>query len=359
MSGRGASQAGTMTVAIDKLHEPMRIGALTIPHRVMLAPLAGVTDLPFRRICVEMGAGLSYIEMISASALNYSSRKTGKLLVRHQSEKQLGVQVTGPDPLSVAEAVAKLESVPVDTVDINMGCPVKKIVAKNCGSAILRDPERVEETVRQVCAVTERPVTAKVRLGFDRDRRNVEDIVRRLAGAGVAMVTIHGRSREDRYDVPVDYEGIAVGVAAVHAEVGAAIPVVGNGDVLDAASAQRMLERTGCDAVMVSRGALGNPWIFKHILEPGTEPPTLAEWREGLNRHLDYHYEHYAAHRNTSEMFRRQLQWYVSGFPLARELRARLNMVSSREEIDRALDEVFCGIDQQVRRRNTQAEAVW
>ena len=342
------------------LNSEFKIGALTVPNRVMLAPLAGVSDLPFRRICRDMGAGLSYIEMLSAHTLIHASRTSKALLARHQSELLLGAQLTGPSPEMVAEAIDVLEPYPLDTIDLNMGCPVKKIVAKKSGSAILKDPGRVSRTVTLVLQRTRRPVTAKIRLGFDRHAKNVDEIVRRLAGGGVAMISIHGRTREDRYDVPVDYEGIASGVAAVRAEVGQSLPVVGNGDVMDAPSARKMIERTGCDAVMISRGVLGNPWIFEQILNPGTPQPSVMEWRSVLMRHLAYHCEHYGTGKFDIIPFRKHLMWYTSGFPGMRRLRDNLHAVEHPDTIVELVDMCLQGIDPNTRRyeSNTPRNAI-
>lgn len=332
------------------LNESFSIGGLQVPHRVLMAPLAGVTDLPFRRICNEMGAGLTYIEMLSATAVTLRLRRTVAMLVRHPCEKILGVQVTGPDPETVATAVHQIDKFNVDTVDINMGCPVRKIIARGCGSAILRDPDRVARTITAVKRETGRPVTAKVRLGYDRNNPNVVEVVRRLAGAGADMICIHGRSRVDRYDVPIDYDAIAAAVVAVRAEVGTSIPVVGNGNVMDAKSARLMVERTGCDAVMVGRGVLGNPWIFREVLDPAVLPPTLREWREVLDRHLDYHYAYYSENPHSTAMFRKQLLWYVTGFTGMRRLREALNRINGRQEVDAMITECLRGSDPEQRR---------
>jgi nifR3 family TIM-barrel protein len=348
-------EPGADTIAPIMLKSELHMGGLTIPNRVLLAPLAGVSDLPFRRICVEMGAGLTYIEMLSARTLMHGSRASKALLHRHPSEILLGAQLTGPSPDLVAEAVTILEAFPLDTIDLNMGCPVKKIVSKNSGSAILKDPDRISRTVEGVMQRTERPVTAKIRLGFDRHTRNVEEVVRRLAAGGVKMISIHGRSREDRYDVPVDYEGIADGVRAVRAEVGEDLPVIGNGDVMDAASAREMMERTGCDAVMISRGVLGNPWIFEQILNPAAEQPTVREWRCVLMRHLAYHCEHYGTGPLDIIPFRKQLLWYTSGFPGMRRLRDNLGAVNHPDIITEMVDQCLADTDPDTRRYASSA----
>jgi len=348
--GRGATMSPIM------LDSELSVGALTLPNRVLLAPLVAVSDLPFRRICTEMGAGLTTIEMLSAQTLIYGSRTSKALLARHSSEPLLGAQLTGPTPEMVADGVEVLEGYPLDLIDINMGCPVRKIVAKQSGSAILKDPERISRTVALVRGRTQRPVTAKIRLGYDQERRNVAEVVRRLAAGGVAMIGIHGRLREDRYDVPVDYAGIATGVAAARAERGADFPIVGNGDVTDAQSAHDMIEKTGCDAVMVSRGALGNPWVFEQILRPGTPQPTVLEWRRVLMRHLAYHCEHYGDKPFAILPFRKQLLWYTSGFPGMRQLRDSLGAIEHKDRIIELIDLCLKELDPETRRYATQAQ---
>ncbi len=341
-----------MTTPLNNvLAEPLRVRDLVLPNRVWLSPLAGVSDAPFRRICDELGAGLTYVEMLLSNSLRAGHHRSEQLLARHPAEARLGVQVTGPSAEAVAEAVGFLDTRNFDTIDINMGCPVRKIVARGAGSAILKDPSRVERTLALARARTTRPLSAKIRLGYTPETRNVEDTVRRLAAAGADVILIHGRTRDDDYQVPVDYTGIAAGVAAARAERGPAeLAVVGNGDVFDADSAARMVARTGCDAVLVSRGALGNPWIFSQILDPAEPHPTPAEWRAVLLRHLDYHLAHYGGHPQAIAMFRKHLLWYVAGFPNMRRLRGLLATVNDPEEIISLVDRCLATIDPAQRR---------
>ena len=339
------------------LNSELHIGSLTIPNRVLLAPLVGVSDLPFRRICGEMGAGLSYIEMLLGQTLVGTSQTNKHDLERHASEVLLGAQLTGPNPEVVADAVEVLEAYPLDTIDLNMGCSVRKVVAQQSGSAILDDPVRVSRTVALALRRTQRPVTAKIRTGYRHDAKNVDDIVRRLAAGGVSMICIHGRTREDRYDVAVDYDSIAAGVAAARAEVGVGLPVIGNGDVLDLKRARMMVERTGCDGVMVGRGALGNPWIFEQILNPELPQPTIIEWREVLLRHLAYHSEHCGDDPLNVKPFRKHLLWYTSGFPGMRRLRESLNTIDHADRILELVDETVDLLDPETRRFDPRARA--
>ncbi|MCE9616168.1 MAG: tRNA-dihydrouridine synthase [Lentisphaerae bacterium] len=328
-----------------------------MPNRVLLSPLAGVSDAPFRRICQELGAGLTYVEMLLSSTLQHASQRRELMLARHAAEPILGVQLTGPTAESVAEAAGVLNAWRFDTLDLNMGCPVRKIVSGGAGCAILQDPDRVSRTARLVCERSHLPVSAKIRLGYDHANRNVVDIVRRLAGAGVAMITIHGRTRLDHYGVPVDFAGIAEGVAAARAEGRPDLVVTGNGDIFDPSQARRMLDETGCDAVLVSRGALGNPWLFAQILAPGSPHPRLVEWREVLLRHLRYHCEHYGADSFAIARFRKHLLWYVSGFRGMRRLREDLSAVQSAEQIVMLIDRGMADTDPDLRRYVTEQQA--
>jgi nifR3 family TIM-barrel protein len=336
--------------------QPLRLGNLLLPNRVLLAPLAGVSDVPFRRICEELGAGLTYIEMLASTALSFREPRMLEVLRRHQAEPRLGVQLTGSTAADVAHATRRLEDWPLDTVDINMGCPVRKIVGKGWGSAILKEPERVEETVRQTVAACSRPVTAKIRLGYTPQTVNVEDIATRIARAGATMLTIHGRTRDDGYDKPVWYEGIRRGVQAAKA-VNPEIIVTGNGDIFDIPSARRMVEETGCDAILVSRGSLGNPWLFGQILRNDPAEPTLSDWRAVIDRHLAYHCELYGDDIHSASRFRKHLLWYVSGFPSSRAVRFKLSTVKALEEIPIILDEYCATLPGHLPRYTSSQEA--
>ena len=320
--------------------QPFSLGPVSIPNRVLLSPLAGVSDVPFRRICQEMGAGITYIEMLSAVAFHHRNPRNIVVMSRHASEPRLGVQLTGPSAEVVARAANLLEQFPVETVDLNMGCPVRKIVGKGGGSAILKEPDRVEETVRQTVAASSRPVTAKIRVGYTPDTVNVEEIATRIARAGAVMLTIHGRTREDSYAKPVDYAAIRRGVQAAKA-VNPGIVVTGNGDIFDTASARRMVAETGCDAVLISRGSLGNPWLFRQLLSGDETEPDLAEWRAVLDRHLQYHRDHYGDDILSASRFRKHLLWYVGGFPASRAVRLQLSTVPSLASVKQILDD-YC-----------------
>ena len=319
------------------LNEPFSLGSVTVPNRVLLSPLAGVSDTPFRRICQELGAGLSYIEMLSAAGLSHNTRSSAELLHRDPSEPLLGAQITGPSPEVVAHGASLLMGrgdLPLDTLDLNMGCPVRKIVSRGCGSAIVRDPAMAGEMVRQVRAAVGIPVTAKIRVGFARTHATVEPVCRALASAGVDMLTIHGRFRDDNYSDPVRYDLIRQGFEAAEAESGGRrVWKIGNGNVFDLESARRMVDETGCDGVLVSRGCLGNPWVFRWILEDEERQPTVEEWEEVLLRHIDYHQAFYGDRPYAAIRFRKHLLWYVRGFPGAKAAKPELSVMTSMDQI--------------------------
>jgi tRNA-dihydrouridine synthase B len=315
------------------LQDPMELRGLRLRNRVVLAPLAGVTDVPFRRICREFGAGLTFVEMLSAEALVRGNRRTRDMMARHPDEEILGVQITGREPAEVGRAVAICDGLGFDAIDLNMGCPVRKIVGSGCGAAYLQDPSRVAPVVAAARAATAKPLSVKCRLGFFRKTRNVETVAADAVKSGADMLTVHGRFREDDYGVPVDLDGIRLGLdAARAAAAGQPLATVGNGDITDAAAALAMAARTGCDAVMVSRGALGNPWIFSDVLAGETRLPTIVEWREVVLRHLAYHEEHHGGDEMSARRVRKHLIWYACGFPRSNRLRDRFNQVTSLTE---------------------------
>jgi nifR3 family TIM-barrel protein len=317
---------------VTDLSQPIRIGNLEVPNRVFLAPLAGVSDVPFRRICRDMGAGLAFVEMLNANTVIHATRRIRRLTSRHSSEDVLGVQVTGPQAERVAEAVTLLDRQGFDLIDINMGCPVRKIVSRGSGSAILKDLDRLEDTVALSRAATRKPLSVKVRLGFTREETNIEQTSPLVAGAGADMFTIHGRARSERYDVPVDYDGIRAGLERARAVAGPAFVTVGNGDVLNREAAREMVRRTHCDAVMVSRGSLGNPWIFAFIQDEQRPEPNLEEWCDVVMRHLDYHQDFYGEDPYAVVLTRKHLLWYAKGFPEIKRFRDRMSRVKTLDE---------------------------
>ena len=320
----------------QKLHPWTALGLGARP--IFLAPLAGVSDHPFRRLCALQGAALTYVEMLSATALLFESPRTYGMMERHPSEAILGVQLTGKSADETARAVAILDKFSFETIDLNMGCPVAKVVKSGCGSAILRDPKRVYETVKLACAATSKPLSVKIRLGWDRQSYSYLEVADAAAQAGAAWLTIHGRLRCDDYSVPVDLERIAEIKRRI------AIPVVGNGNIFGRSDAIYMQERTGVDAVMVSRGALGNPWIFRDIAS-GNSALSIDEWRDGVLSHLNWQAEAYGQNAGFAAVcMRKHLLWYVKGWPGAKKLREQLAHIESLSDATALIAAFAAGI---------------
>lgn len=300
---------------------------------VLLAPLAGVSDHPFRRICTQLGADLSYVEMISATALLYESRRTYAMLKRHESEAKLGVQITGKTADETAQAVAILSQMNFETIDINMGCPVAKVVKTGCGSGFLRDPQRVYDTVRLSVAASCKPVSAKIRLGWDRESMNALEIVDAACRGGASWICVHGRTRADDYSVPVDLNAML--------EIRRRFPdivLIGNGNLFGANDAEYMIEKTTYDGLMVSRGALGDPWVFARI-KGRKDPVTVDEWHEVVATHLRWQEEEYGNQAAGFICMRKHLLWYLAGWPGVKPFKERVNQMQSIGEALAILDD--------------------
>lgn len=293
-----------------------RLGLPKFP--VILAPLAGVSDHPFRRACARNGADLTYVEMISATAMLYESKRTFDMLRRHESESILGVQITGKTADEVGRAVAMLDKMPFDTIDINMGCPVNKVVKSGCGSGILRDPARVYETTRKARESTGKPLSVKIRLGWDRNSVTWPEVLDAAEQGGAEWITIHGRLRSDDYGVAVNLDAMA------ELKRRAKIPVIGNGNVFSQSDALYMRERTSVDGVMVSRGALGNPWVFSAI-KSGETPVTVDEWESTVTDHLAWQQLEYGDTGSGAVCMRKHLLWYAKGWPAGKTLREAIS----------------------------------
>lgn len=309
----------------------MRIGSLELVNPVILAPMAGVTDLPFRLLAREMGCGLVYSEMISDKGLLYQNRHTLEMLRSHDRERPVAVQIFGADPACMAQA-AKIVAATgaADVIDINMGCPTPKIVKNGEGSALLRQPESAYEIMAAVAAAVDLPVTVKIRKGWDDKSVNAVQMARLAERAGIAAIAVHGRTREQFYSGQADW-GI---ICEVKQSVG--IPVIGNGDVRSPQDAAQMLAQTNCDAIMIGRGSQGNPWLFKqvaHYLATGEflAAPSLDERLTVLFRHLDRLVAYKGEYVGIREM-RRHAAWYTKGLPHSAELRLRFNQAESEAD---------------------------
>ena len=313
----------------------MEIGNLKLENPYILAPMAGVTDLPFRLLCKEQGAGLLCMEMISAKALQYKNKNTKVLLAIHPQEYPVSLQLFGSDPKIISEQAKRIEDLPFQILDINMGCPVPKVVKNGEGSALMKNPKLVFEIVSQLVKAIEKPVTVKIRKGFDDDHINAVEIAKIAEEAGASAVAVHGRTREQYYSGEADWDIIRQVKEAV------SIPVIGNGDVTDGKDAQRMFEETECDGVMIGRGAQGNPWIFQdliHFEETGQEPKkrSAGEVREMMLRHAKLQMEYKGDYTAIREM-RKHVAWYVKGMKGAAKFRAQINQVESYEELEELL----------------------
>lgn len=315
--------------------KPLKIGSVMLPNNLILAPMAGVTDLPFRLLCKEQGAGLLCMEMVSAKAILYKNRNTESLLEIDPRENPVSLQLFGSDPEIISTIAHQIEERPFDILDLNMGCPVPKIVNNGEGSALMKNPKLAGEIIRRTVRAIDKPVTVKIRKGFDDEHINAVEMAKIAEDAGAAAVAVHGRTREQFYSGRADWDIIRQVKEAV------SIPVIGNGDLLTAEDVIAMEEQTGCDGFMIARGAQGNPWIFRQILhyfETGEHlaKPTLEEVTQMILRHARMMLEFKGEYIGIREI-RKHAAWYTAGYPNSARLRVAINNVESFEALEELL----------------------
>ena len=306
-------------------------------NEVFLSPMAGVTDLPFRTICKEKGCGMLYTEMINAKALCYDDENTKKMLRMDKDEHPVAVQIFGSDPEFMGKAAIIMNQYPNEILDINMGCPAPKVIKNGDGSALMRNPKLAAEVLTAVVKNSEKPVTLKIRKGWDDDSVNAVEIAKIAEECGISALAIHGRTREQFYSGKADWDIIAEIKQAIN------IPVIGNGDVFEVEDAVNMLEKTKCDAIMIGRGAQGNPWIFNrinHYMKTGEilPEPTLEEKITTAIRHMNLAVAEHGDYVAVREM-RKHIGWYLKGLKNSAKYRDQINKITDYKEVIAMLEE--------------------
>lgn len=308
----------------------MRIGNVFLDNNIILAPMAGVSDLPFRLLCHREGAGLVCMEMISAKAIYYNNKNTEELLKIHPDEGKVSLQLFGNDPKIMSEMAKRIEERPFSILDINMGCPVPKVVNNHEGSALMKNPDLVYEIVRSISEAISKPVTVKIRKGFDEDHVNAVEVARAAEAGGAKAVAVHGRTREQYYSGTADW------LIIKEVKESVSIPIIGNGDITDGESAKRMLDETGCDGIMIGRAAEGNPFIFREINAylQGKEykAPSPDEIKKTIIEHANLQLKYKGEYIGIREM-RKHLSWYIKGFEGAAGLRKKINEMTDMDEL--------------------------
>lgn len=317
----------------------LQIGNVLLDNNLILAPMAGVTDLPFRLICKEQGAGLLCMEMVSAKAIYYHNKNTEALLEIHQEERPVSLQLFGSDPNIISEMAKYIEERPFAILDINMGCPVPKVVNNHEGSALMKNPKLVEAIVSRTVKAIQKPVTVKIRKGFHDDLVNAVEIAKIAEASGAAAVAVHGRTREQYYAGEADWDIIRQVKEAVK------IPVIGNGDVKSPESAKALVEETGCDGIMIGRAVRGNPWLFSQIqeyMEHGSyqSKPGNEEVKATIIKHAKLQLKYKGDYIGIREM-RKHLSWYTAGYPNSARLREHINAMENFEELLEGVEMIF------------------
>ncbi|MCI8993950.1 MAG: tRNA dihydrouridine synthase DusB [Eubacterium sp.] len=315
----------------------LKIGSVVLENNLILAPMAGVTDLPFRLLCKEQQAGLLCTEMVSAKAILYKNKNTESLLEIQEKEHPVSMQLFGSDPQILAQIAAQIEERPFDILDFNMGCPMPKIVNNGEGSALMKQQKLAEEILQALVKAVKKPVTVKIRKGFDESCVNAVEIAKIAEQCGVSAIAVHGRTREQYYAGKADWDIIRQVKEAVK------IPVIGNGDITCAGDVENMAEQTGCDGFMIGRSARGNPWIFSEILHyfrTGEQlpPPAFAVVTDMVLRHARLQLQYKGEFTGIREI-RKHAAWYTGGYPNSAKLRAKINEVQTYEELEELLQE--------------------
>ncbi len=315
----------------------LQIGDVEIGGILALGPMAGVTDLPFRCLCKEQGADLIYTEMVSAKGIYYNNKNTKSLLEIAETERPVALQLFGENAEIMSEVAKRIEELPFAMLDINMGCPVPKVVNNGEGSALMKEPQKAGRIIEAVATAIKKPVTVKIRKGFGRDEANAPELARIAEACGAAAVAVHGRTREQYYSGRADWDIIRQVKETVK------IPVIGNGDIFTPEDAKRMLEITGCDGLMLARGVQGDPWLFRrvrHYLETGElllKPP-ISELIDTIMRHAKLQLDFKGEYLGIREM-RKHVAWYTTGYPYSAKLRVKVNAVETLEELSELLSE--------------------
>lgn len=315
----------------------LKIGNVKLEGNLILGPMAGITDLPFRLLCKEKGANLVYSEMISAKGITYNNSKTNGILESKDTERPIAIQLFGSEPYVLAEAAKRIEHREFDILDINMGCPVPKVVNHGEGSALMQDPKLIGQIIKEVSKAIDKPVTVKIRKGFNEDLINAVEVAKIAEANGVSAIAIHGRTREEYYSGKADWNIIKQVKEAV------TVPVIGSGDIFSPESAKEMITYTGCDGIMIARGVRGNPWLFEQIrtyLDTGKllEKPEFNEVKDMIIKHANLLIDYKGERVGLREM-RKHVAWYTSGYKNSAKIRNKVKEIMDFDSLIKLLDE--------------------